>query len=194
MKPGDSTSLSLLRRAVSREPDAWRRIVALYSPLVEHWCRQARVKGADVEDLAQEVFAAVFAKLETFRADRPGTTFRAWMRGVARHKIQDYLRHRVEAAAGGTDAQMQLQQIPAPPEEIGLSERPADIAGVYQRALGLVRDEFEVQTWEAFWRVAVEDRSPADVAAELGMTPNGVRKAKSRVLFRLREEMGELIA
>jgi RNA polymerase sigma-70 factor (ECF subfamily) len=194
MKPADSTSLSLLRRAAAHEPDAWRRMVALYSPLVRHWCRQARVPDIDVEDLSQEVFAAVSAKLESFRADRPGTTFRAWMRGVARHKIQDYLRNRREPAAGGSEAQVRLQQVPAPQEELGLSEGPDDIAGVYRRALDLVRDEFEAQTWKAFWKVAVEDGTPAEVAAELGMTPNGVRKAKSRVLLRLREEMGEVIA
>ena len=42
--------------------------------------------------------------------------------------------------------------------------------------------------------MTVEDRSPAEVAAELGITPNAVRQAKSHVLRRLREEMGELIA
>ena len=40
----------------------------------------------------------------------------------------------------------------------------------------------------------MEDRSPAEVAAELGLSPNGVRQAKSRVLRRLKEELGELIA
>ena len=47
------------------------------------------------------------------RADRPDTTFRAWMRGIARHKLHDYLKHRGEPAVGGTDAQIQLQQLPA---------------------------------------------------------------------------------
>ena len=60
--------------------------------------------------------------------------------------------------------------------------------------MSLVRDQFEERTWRAFWRVAVEDRSPSEVAEELGITANAVRQAKSRVLRRLREEMGELIA
>lgn len=42
--------------------------------------------------------------------------------------------------------------------------------------------------------VAIADRSPADVAPELGLSPKSVRQAKSRVLRRLREELGELIA
>ena len=44
-----------------------------------------------------------------------------------------------------------------------------------------------------FWLTAVEDRGPADVAARFGVTPVAVRKAKSRVLRRLREEFGDLI-
>lgn len=60
--------------------------------------------------------------------------------------------------------------------------------------MNLVRSQFEDRTWKAFWRVVIEDRSPAEVAAEMGITANAVRQAKSRVLRRLKEEMGELIA
>ncbi len=113
---------------------------------------------------------------------------------IARHKLLHYFQDRGEPAAGGTDAHMRLQEVPTPPDELELSEAPADVAGVYHRAVSLVRDQFEERTWRAFWRVAVEDRSPAEVAEELGITANAVRQAKSRVLRRLKEEMGELIA
>ena len=193
MTANDPTSMSLLRRAVVREPDAWERIVNIYSPLVRHWCRQAGIPDHDIQDVSQNVFVAVSANLATFRADRPGTTFRAWMRGIARHKLQHYFQDRGEPAAGGTDAHMRLQEVPTPPDELELSEAPADVAGVYHRAVSLVRDQFEERTWRAFWRVAVENRTPAEVGAEMGITANAVRQAKSRVLRRLKEEMGDLI-
>ena len=63
----------------------------------------------------------------------------------------------------------------------------------YRRGLELVRGEFEERTWQMFWLVVVEDRLPADVAAQLGVSPAAVRKAKSRVLHRLKEEVGDLI-
>jgi RNA polymerase sigma-70 factor (ECF subfamily) len=194
MSAGDPTSWSLLRRAVAREPGAWERLLTLYSPLVRHWCRQAKIPDHDVPDVAQEVFAAVSANLAKFRADRPGTSFRAWMRGIARHKLQHYLDRRGEPAAGGTAARRRLEGVPAPSDDLELSEGPTDIAGVYRRALGLVQAQFEERTWKAFWRVAVDDRTPAEVGAEMGITPNAVRQAKSRVLRRLKEEMGDLIA
>ena len=70
-------------------------------------------------------------------------------------------------------------------------ERPAD-RGLFGRALELIRGEFEERTWQAFWLTAVEDRAAGDVALELGMSPGAVRVAKSRVLRRLREELGEI--
>jgi RNA polymerase sigma-70 factor (ECF subfamily) len=72
-------------------------------------------------------------------------------------------------------------------------DSPEELRGLYHRALELVRGEFEGRTWDAFWRVAVEGRPPDVVAAEMGMTAVAVRKAKSRVALRLRQELGELI-
>jgi RNA polymerase sigma-70 factor (ECF subfamily) len=198
--PGDSTSSSLLCRAQAREPEAWQRLVALYSPLVRHWCQQSGVSKHEIPDVSQEVFAAVASSLGRFQSDRPSTTFRAWMRGIARHKLWDHARRRRELALGGTDIQKRLEQFPAPADENAvegepeLSESQADVTGLYRRALRQVQHQFEDRTWTAFWRVTVENRSPAEVASELGLTANAVRQAKSRVLRRLREEMGEMIA
>jgi len=41
--------------------------------------------------------------------------------------------------------------------------------------------------------VQIEGKSTGDVGAALGMTAAAVRKAKLRVLARLRQEMGELL-
>jgi RNA polymerase sigma-70 factor (ECF subfamily) len=72
-------------------------------------------------------------------------------------------------------------------------DAPEDLTGLYHRALELVRGEFEERTWQAFWRATVEGHAPADIAADIGVTPAAVRKAKSRVLLRLRQEVGDLI-
>jgi RNA polymerase sigma-70 factor (ECF subfamily) len=62
---------------------------------------------------------------------------------------------------------------------------------VLLRALEQIRGEFQERTWRAFWGVVVEGRAAADVAADLGMTPGAVRVSKSRVLLRLRRELGD---
>ena len=52
-----------------------------------------------------------------------------------------------------------------------------------------IQHEFEPSTWDAFRRVMMQGEPTACVAAALGMTPNAVMIAKSRVLARLREEL-----
>jgi RNA polymerase sigma-70 factor, ECF subfamily len=83
----DPNTCSLLRLAAADEPDAWTRMVALYSPLVRFWCRRASVPDHETQDVLQEVFVAVYSNLKKFQVDPRGTTLRAWMRGITRHKI-----------------------------------------------------------------------------------------------------------
>jgi RNA polymerase sigma-70 factor (ECF subfamily) len=187
-----STSLSLLERVRDRDADAWRGLVQLYAPLVVRWCSYRGVLGQDADDIQQEVFQAVAVSMEAFRRERSGDTFRGWLRGITRHKLLDYFRRRAQQpeAQGGTDAYRQFQQLAdqeLPPDS------EADLSSLYHRALNLVRSEFEEKTWQAFWRAAVDNQSPAVIAADLGVTPAAVRKAKSRVLLHLRQEIGDLI-
>jgi hypothetical protein len=48
-------------------------------------------------------------------------------------------------------------------------------------------------TWKAFWRVVVDGRKAAVVAAELGLSPAAVYKHRERVLRRLRQELRGLL-
>jgi RNA polymerase sigma-70 factor (ECF subfamily) len=192
----ESTSVTLLERVRSRDQDAWHRLLHLYTPLVVYWCQRGGVDARDAEDVCQDVFQAVTVGLEGFRREHAGQTFRGWLRGITRHKILDYFRRRQQQpeAEGGTDAQRRLAEVAqaeTPPPETDDPEE--ELTGLYHRALELVRGEFEARTWQAFWRVAVEGQAPAEIAADLGMTASAVRKAKSRVLLRLREEVGDLI-
>src|SRR5688500_11133083 len=79
------TSLTLLLRLRANEPDAWRTMVQLYTPLVYHWCAHSGVRGADADDVLQEVFHSASTSLENFRRERPGDSFRAWLRGITRN-------------------------------------------------------------------------------------------------------------
>jgi DNA-directed RNA polymerase specialized sigma24 family protein len=56
-----------------------------------------------------------------------------------------------------------------------------------------VQAEFEERTWQAFWRATIDEEPTADIAADLGMSAGAVRKAKFRVLRRLRSEFENLI-
>jgi RNA polymerase sigma-70 factor (ECF subfamily) len=71
-------------------------------------------------------------------------------------------------------------------------ETPGEVSALLRRALEQIRAGFEERTWQAFWRVVVEDQKAVDVAADLQMTVNAVYVAKSRVLGRLRGDLGDL--
>jgi RNA polymerase sigma-70 factor (ECF subfamily) len=194
MPDSDSvTSLTLLGRLRADDADAWSRLLRLYGPLVTYWVGRAGVTGADAEDLVQDVFREVVGGLASFRRDRPGDTFRGWLRGVTRIAL---LRHGRRAgrqvhAAGGTHA---LERINALPDQVpDEDDPPAEQHALYRRALELVRGEFEDKTWKAFWATTVEGQSATEAAALLGLSSAAVRQAKSRVLRRLKEEVGELV-
>jgi RNA polymerase sigma-70 factor (ECF subfamily) len=191
---GQLTSLSLLERVRANNSEAWHRLVGLYRPLVLYWCGRGGLHGADAEDVAQEVFAAASAGLANFRRDRPGDTFRGWLRGITRNQVLLHFRHnRGRALAeGGSDAWLHLQEVAdrlAAPED----GEAAQVSQLYRRAVEEVRGHFEERTWLAFWRTVIDGQSPAELAAELGMSPAAIRQAKCRVLRRLKEEAGELL-
>jgi RNA polymerase sigma-70 factor (ECF subfamily) len=191
------SSLSLLARVKANDPAAWDRLVTLYAPVVLGWCRRWDLQEQDAADVFQEVFSAVATHIAGFHRDQPGDTFRGWLRTIAMNKVRDHFRRlgRDPQGAGGTDALTRLAQLPSP-APIAEEEPRDDSAatnGLFRRALELIRDQFEERTWQAFWRTAVEGRAAADVAADLRMTAGAVRVAKSRVLQRLREELGDLI-
>jgi RNA polymerase sigma-70 factor (ECF subfamily) len=191
----DATSLSLLVRLKANDAAAWDRLVVLYAPLVYYWCRKCHVPDQDADDVFQDVFQSVAAKIATFRKEQPGDTFRGWLRVITQNKIHDYFRRlgREPQAAGGTDAHLRLSQLPAVEDSEGDDDETQAYQQLMHRALELIRCEFTTRTWQAFWRVVVDGQRPVDVAQDLAMQPGAVRVAKSRVLRRLRQELGELL-
>jgi RNA polymerase sigma-70 factor, ECF subfamily len=193
--PAGATSTTLLELAKAGDTSAWQRLAFVYTPLVRWWCRQQGIGAPpDVEDVTQEVLAAVAGKVGEFTRRATGS-FRRWLYTITRHKTADYFRRRVGAtAAGGNDAQARLEQVPAADSGSSWSEEGAsERAILVRRALELVRHEFQPRTWEAAWRVTVDEQRPAEVAPALGMSVAAVHSAKSRVLRRLRALLADLL-
>ncbi len=199
-RPGssDSGSISsgLLGRVKAQDPEAWRQFVQLFGPVVYGWCRQSGVGAADAADVGQEVFRAVATGVARFRRDRLGDSFRGWMWTTTRNKICDHFRRQKDAPAaeGGTRAQQKLAEILDRPPPSSVVQRESDGSGSFTNPVLLhVKAEFETRTWQAFWRATVDQVPAAAVAAELGMTPAAVYQAKSRVMRRIRRELGDLL-
>lgn len=187
------TSPSLIRRVAARDPEAWRRFTRLYGPLVFHWCQRQGLSEHDAADVMQEVFVSVARSVAAYE-DRAGSSFRGWLWTVTRNQIVSFLRKctRQGAAGGGTENWQRLLNVAE-----SLSDDPDqftsqfEIDALYRRGLELVRQEFRPRTWEIFWRNVVEDQATDTVATEFGVSANSVRQTRSRVLRRIRQELGD---
>ena len=190
---GSATNRSLILGLRDRREEAWNDMVHIYYPLVYAWCRRQALKPDDIPDVVQEVFQAVANGLAGFRHERPGDTFRGWLRGITRHKLLDFHRTRAKQAAG-VGGSGNIDAMAAVPDALddAADERSQAVAAAVHRALDLIRPEFEPTTWQAFERVQMRDEPPAEVAESLGMTANAVYKAKARVLHRLKVQLGDV--
>jgi RNA polymerase sigma-70 factor (ECF subfamily) len=190
------TSPSVLERAKASDEQAWQRLRDLYAPLVYEWCRRAGLHAEDAADVGQEVFLAVARNLARFRHDRPQDTFRGWLRTITGSKIAN-LRRTVNmgpAGKGGSDAHRQLLRVPEQTDDSSTELLLDDEARLlHTRAVEIITQDFPKWYGSAFMAVVVEQRPPAEVAAELGVRRSAVYNAKARILRRLREEFADVL-
>jgi len=66
-----------------------------------------------------------------------------------------------------------------------------DLISLQRRAMQQIESKVAPQTWRAFWRCVVDGQSTQQVADELGLSIASVRQARSRILRRLREQLGD---
>jgi RNA polymerase sigma-70 factor, ECF subfamily len=187
---GSQTSLSLLSRVRDRDQIAWERLVRLYSPLVYSWCLRRGLRPEDAADVGQEVFLTVAKQIGEFHHDQKGDSFRAWLFTITHNKLRNWARSRVALSIGGSDAMKMFDKV------IDDADESSDVADdsrlLLRRLLELVRSEFSVEHWQAFWQVTVERKDPKEVAQALGLSTNAVYVLKSRILRRLRQELATL--
>jgi RNA polymerase sigma factor (sigma-70 family) len=187
------TRSTLLRRV--RDPadaDGWREFVALYEPLLLAYVQSKGAKGHDADDLVQEVLARLVKELPRFELKREQGRFRTWLWRLTCNALVDWARRRRRqviaeqawAAGGGAD----LPGVCGPAED---REPEADWVRWHRRrvlehAQAQVRARAHPRTWACFEGHVLRGRTAAEIAAELGVSPNVVAVNSSRVLARLR--------
>src|SRR5262249_14241497 len=112
---------------------------------------------------------------------------------ITHREMAQFFRRRDQGTSpqGGTEALEQLHQqpdrLPSDPEDA-----QQETGYLYHQAVQMVRGEFSDQAWQMFWRVAVDGNTATAVAEEMGTTSAAVRQAKSRILRRLKQIVGDL--
>lgn len=183
-----TTSQTLLGRMKQGRNEAdWRRFVDLYTPLLYFWANRNGLQDSDAADLVQEVLSLLVKKLPEFDYD-PQKSFRGWLRTVTLNRLRTLRRRRMEHPQSEAAGQRHEEPV-AYDEGFWEVDYHQHLAA---RALEIMRDSFETNTWKACWELVVSGRTAAEVGADLGLSEGAVYVAKSRVLKRLREELDGL--
>jgi RNA polymerase sigma-70 factor (ECF subfamily) len=183
------TSATLLRRL--RDPgdrEAWAAFAENYGRRIYAWCRRWSLQEADAEDVTQGLLVTIPTKMRSFRYDPNVGSFRAWLKTVVRHALNDFLRSRQRL---GKTCYALLESVAAEQDLFQeLNER-------FERELleeAMARIELRVSraTWQAFRLTAIEQRSGKEAAATLKIPVAHVYVYKQRVQDMLKEEIRKL--
>lgn len=194
---GDTSTTALVKTLRGGADEAaWTLFCQRYEPLVNAFVRQAGVPRDDVADVVQETLVAFLESLRAGRYDPQRGRVRAWIRGIALHKVQEALRkirrpERQVVDESGTTRFM--NRVVDERELTDLFEAEWE-RGLLQAGLARVRCELDPKTLAAFELYALAGWPPEQVAERLGLSRQTVYVHKNRVLTRLRqilEELGE---
>jgi RNA polymerase sigma-70 factor (ECF subfamily) len=176
----------------AHDHDAWDRLVEVWGPVIYGWCRRSGLQPSDTEDVSQEVFLQVAMKIDQFERK----TFRGWLWTITSNKIADHFRESLKRpkSPGGSSAVRWMASL----AESGSTsqEEPSATESsrlIVRRVLKVIRRDFKETTFQAFERTAIQKQSSAEVAKDLGVSKDSVRRMKYRVLKRLREELEGMI-
>jgi RNA polymerase sigma-70 factor (ECF subfamily) len=167
----------LAAAVLAKDRKATAEFVARYADSVYGYIHARLAPQYDqVEDLVQEVFLSAWENLGRYRGAAP---LKAWVIGIARHKVEDYYRRRLRA-----------------PESIDEPDHVTDVPAAGPEILEfLEQTELRTKTWEVLeqlsepYRLALiwrywDKASAREMAQKTGKT----EKAIERLLARARDE------
>ncbi len=190
------TSASLLDRVRDRgDAASWQTLVEIYTPMIRGWLKRHSGLDQDSEDVIQDVLAVVVRRIPEFRREPRVGAFRAWLRAITVNCLRETwkARQRRPGVAANPRVAELLDQLEDPNSGLSQVWNQEHDQHVTQRLLEIIRSEFTEKTWLAFQRFALQGEAAGVVATDLGLTPNAVFIAKSRVLTALRREGAGLL-
>jgi RNA polymerase sigma-70 factor (ECF subfamily) len=188
------TSKTLLFRIRdSSDAPAWESFCEIYTPLVYHFSLKRGLSNADAADIVQDLMTSVAKAIGEFSYDSNKGTFRSWLYTITRNCIRKHFRK-----LGRQPASLRQSAVTRLADDQDSDDSAETLweyeyrRNLFHWAVRAIRDEFQEQTWQAFWRTAVDDVPAAAVAEELSMQPGAVYTSRSRVLARLRIKVGSV--
>ncbi len=190
----ETTASSLLDGIRKGVPRAWERMVDIWAPLLQGYCRNRGFAPEVADDIAQNVMLRVYRGIHQFERNGRERRLRYWIAAITRNEIVDFCRRNSAhpVAIGGSEHQLQLNALRSV-DDSSTDEPVFQPAIILARTLQVVEQDFEPHVWRAFELFKRDGLTAREVAKVLGMTENSVRQAALRVCRRLRAEMADLL-
>ncbi|HPF39401.1 MAG TPA: sigma-70 family RNA polymerase sigma factor [Phycisphaerae bacterium] len=183
-----TTSLTLLESLREGSQPAWRLFFDRYASMLFSIARRLGLNEIDAQDAVQETLIAVHRAFSSMEEpfDRQSGRFKAWLRGIVKHKIADMHRRRIrsrihegELPAAGLDS----SPLNAPMDEaFEIEWQQARLTA----ALDIIAKESDPAVFQAFQLCAIDGRDARDVSRLLGITRNAVYISKTRIIKKLK--------
>jgi RNA polymerase sigma-70 factor (ECF subfamily) len=174
-EPADSREAQLVSAVLRKDRKATAEFVSLCSDWIYPFVRYRLLPHTDlVEDLMQEVLISAWKTLPSFRAD---AGLRAWVFGIAKHKVEDYYRKRIREAEF-EDEDTETKE----PTIVSEIQERLEAASDHERVHRTLAQLPEAYGLALIWRYR-DGRSLREMGALTGKT----EKAMERLLARARE-------
>ena len=178
----DPEEQQLVAAVIRKDRKATAEFVGRFADPVHAYVRQRLAPRTDlVDDLVQEVFLAALKGLPSF-AGR--SSLRAWLLGIARHKVEDHYRAYLRRSETMSDFDDDRAFVPV---ELPRFDELIDHAKLREKVRRVLSQLPEAYGYALLWRYW-EKRSVREIAAETGRT----EKAGERLLARARAQFKRL--
>lgn len=183
----------ILRVRDPNDADAWNQFSTLYRPVILRLARRKGIQTADAEDLAQQVLLSVAGAIERWQPDQQRARFRTWLQTIVRNAILNAVQRRLPDQAAGGDCDSERFEINPNTRTVDEETlRDEYRRELFQRAAQQIHGEFAEDTWDSFWKTAVQGIDIEALSSQSGRTRGSIYAARSRVMKRLREAIEEL--
>jgi RNA polymerase sigma-70 factor (ECF subfamily) len=172
----------------SNDTIAWTSFRDHFYPVIFNFAKTLGLSATDAEDAAQETMLAFLKAFHDGKYNKEKGHLGHWLFGVAKRTILDFRKrlpreHVVSEDTTGTSFWKMVEDENAVRHTWDTEWRRM----VLERCLHQVRGETDEKVFKAFELYALLQKPIEEVCQTLGMSPNAVYIAKSRVLSKLRQ-------
>jgi RNA polymerase sigma-70 factor (ECF subfamily) len=187
----EAGDMVLVRRALARDPDAFRAIIKVHNQRLYRIARGVVRNDAEAEDIVQEAYLRAFANLGAFRGQASLST---WLSRIVINEALGRLRKRKRIAAMPENPEAEIIRFPLNPSddpERTMAQR--QILGLVERATDSLPDVYRT----VFVARVIEGLSIEETADLLAVRPETVKtrlhRARTLVRKALEDEIGPVL-